>query len=363
MIAKTSLTIDARVAAPARASRAYWVCQAVGWGTYLIVTLLQSREGATIRPGRAFEVAFAAAFGVLLTHLYRRALRARGWPSLDLLALVPRAVAAPVVLAVIFVVPLYVIEHYLLGDRPRSPGLVFLSAVVRWTMVFFIWEAIYLTVDLLRGRARAEGQRRDLAVALSAARLRSLESQLNPHFLFNALNTVRALIPDDPVRAQAAITQMASILRHSLGSARDNLVTLASELDVVEDYLAIESLRLGDRLRVDRSIEPGAAEVRIPAMLLQTLVENAVKHGISELREGGTLAICAKVEGGAMLLTVDNPRPTDGERSRSLEADNGVGLVNATERLRLLFGAEASLEMDLTHPRHATARVRLPVGA
>lgn len=361
MTGQRPLAADAREGAPRRASRAYWICQALGWGAYLVVTVLQTGKGGDIQPGRAFEVLFAAIFGVVLTHLFRRVLRTRGWLSLDLSALVPRALAAPAVLATIFVGPLFVIEHYLLGDRPRSPGAVVGSAVVRWTMIFFIWEAIYLTVDLLRTRVREEARRRELAVALSAAQLRSLESQLNPHFLFNALNTVRALIPDDPVRAQAAITQMASILRHSLGAARDNLVTLASELGVVEDYLAIESLRLGDRLRVDRSIGSDAEEVRIPAMLLQTLVENAVKHGISELREGGTLAICARVEGGAMLLTVDNPRPPDGERRRSLEVDNGVGLVNAKERLRLLFGEDAKLEMDLTEARHATARVRLPV--
>jgi len=191
--------------------------------------------------------------------------------------------------------------------------------------------------------------------------LRSLESQLNPHFLFNALNTVRALIPDDPVRAQAAVTQVASILRHSLGSGRDNLVTFESELGVVEDYLAIEALRLGDRLRIERTLDPEAARARIPAMLFQTLVENAVKHGIAELRDGGTLAFSARIADGAILLTVDNPRPTEAELVRSLETSNGVGLANATERLRLLFGDGARLEMDLSEPRHATARVRIPL--
>jgi LytS/YehU family sensor histidine kinase len=137
-------------------------------------------------------------------------------------------------------------------------------------------------------------------------------------------------------------------------------VPFESEKAVVDDYLAIESLRLGDRLRVEMQIDLATAGARVPPMLLQTLVENAVKHGIAELRDGGTLSIQARIENGAMLLMVDNPTPSPEERTRSMEANNGIGLANATERLRLLFGDEARLEMDLSQPRRATARVRVP---
>jgi two-component sensor histidine kinase len=343
------------------ASRAYWICQALGWGLYVVVATVQNLEPPGLSAAAAGEIGLAAGIGLALTHRLRRFILERGWLSLHLRSLVPRALAAPIVLALAFVVPLWLVERYALGMRPPSPGLVLLFSWVRWTGHFFAWEATYLGVGLLRGWRRAEADRRELASALAAAQLRSLQSQLNPHFLFNALNTVRALIAEDPARAQAAVTQIASILRHALGSGQDDLVTFESEMAVVEDYLAIEALRLGDRLRVERTIEPSAARTRIPAMLLQTLVENAVKHGIAELREGGTLAIDARVDGGAMRLTVENPRPPEEQRLRSLEAGNGIGLTNASERLRLLFGADARLDMDLSTPRRATARVRIPL--
>jgi LytS/YehU family sensor histidine kinase len=312
------------------------------------------------RAGPVAEVTFAAALGVALTHRFRRHVLDRGWLSMELRALMPRAAVAPVLIAALFVAPLAFIERVVLGQREGSLALVAVFALLRWTMVFAVWESIYLGVGLVRERRRSEIHRLEMARALEAARLRALESQLNPHFLFNALNTVRALIAEDPARAQAAVTQVASILRHALGSGREPLVPFESEKAVVDDYLAIESLRLGDRLRVEMQIEPASAGALVPPMLLQTLVENAVKHGIAELRNGGTLSIQARMENGTMLLTVDNPTPSPKERTRSMEAGNGIGLANATERLRLLFGDGARLEIDLSQPRRATARVRVP---
>jgi hypothetical protein len=344
-------------------ARAYWTCQVAGWGFYLVRQLPESHDTAGFRAGMMLEALFAACFGVVLTHGFRRFIAARGWLSLDRWALLPRALVAPVVLAVVFVAPLWFIECFILRERAHAPGLVELFAIGRWTRIFGVWEVLYIaiTLHLESTRELAAAQQVGLTSALQASQLRSLESQLNPHFLFNALNTVRALIPDEPARAQAAVTQMASILRHALGAGRDNLVTFESEMSVVDDYLAIELLRLGDRLRVERVVEPAALRAQIPAMLLQTLVENAVKHGIAELREGGLLAIHARIADGAMVLTVDNPRPPVEESTRSMETNNGIGLANASERLRLLFGGEATLEMDLSRPRRATARVRIPV--
>jgi hypothetical protein len=344
-----------------RPSREYWACQALGWGAYLAIAYFQTHQPPGYFNAGDGDTLFAACLGFALTHGLRYIILERGWLSLELRALVPRAVAAPVVLAIMFQAPLTATERWMLGPRPPSPVLATVVALLRWTSHFAVWEGLYLGMQLGRARHRAETQRRELATALQAAQLRALESQLNPHFLFNALNTVRALIAEDPRRAQDAVTQVASILRHALRSGHDDLVTFESEMAVVEDYLAIEALRLGERLRIERAIAPEAGGARIPAMLLQTLIENAVKHGIAELREGGTLRVCAHVEGTAMLLTVDNPRPSDEERTHSMEASNGIGLANATERLRLLYGDAARLEMDLSRPRHATARVRIPL--
>jgi LytS/YehU family sensor histidine kinase len=128
-------------------------------------------------------------------------------------------------------------------------------------------------------------------------------------------------------------------------------------MEMVNDYLALESLRLADRLEVVREIEPAALNARIPSMLLQTLVENAIKHGIAPLKLGGHLHISARVLDKQLLIEIGNPRPVDDDRA----AVEGVGLRNTSARLRLLFGSAARLDLDLLDPAHATARVRLPI--
>jgi LytS/YehU family sensor histidine kinase len=219
------------------------------------------------------------------------------------------------------------------------------------------WVAIYLAFAMQRHRYAAELRQAQLGEALQAAELRLLKSQLNPHYLFNALNGLRSLIADDPDRAREAVTQLARTLRYTLASGDEDLVSLERELEMVEDYLALESLRLADRLRVEREIEPDARAARIPAMLLQTLVENAIKHGIAPLKQGGTLSIRAQIVERNLLLRVVNPRPTETPTT----ANEGVGLKNSSERLRLLFGSRASLRLDLSQAGQATAAVRLPL--
>ena len=247
--------------------------------------------------------------------------------------------------------PLYGAFYHLL-----PPGQQLRNQLIFTLLIHIAWVAIYLAFATLRHRYRADLQRAQLGEALQAAELRLLKSQLNPHFLFNSLNGLRSLIADEPDRARDAVTQLARMLRYTLASGDEDLVSMERELEMVDDYLALESMRFADRLRVEREIEPAARSVRIPAMLLQTLVENGIKHGIANLRQGGTLRIAARVADKELWLQVVNPRPIDAAPVQG----SGVGLRNASERLRLLFGARASLKVDLDEPGIARAEVRLP---
>jgi len=228
--------------------------------------------------------------------------------------------------------------------------------IVNWAGVFLIWLTIYFTAIAVREYRSAQFKQSELARALQLAELRLLKSQLNPHFLFNALNTVRSLIADNPSRAQSAVTRLANTLRYTLSSRQDELVTLAQELDIVTDYLELESMRFEDRLRIERDVPASAASVSIPVMLLQTLVENAIKHGIAELPSGGLLRISAVLENEMLQVEIENPRPP----APIPAAGEGVGLSNARDRLRLLFGTRATLDLDLSKPSVATARLRVP---
>jgi LytS/YehU family sensor histidine kinase len=304
--------------------------------------------------------------GIALTHLLRATIRRFGWLSLPPAALLMRVAIATLLVSIAAFCITTALSEAVYGNQVTPIAQAFYvklapDAQLRNQYIFMLlvhgaWVAVYLAIVMQRRRYLAELRQAQLGEALRAAELRLLKSQLNPHFLFNALNGLRSLIADEPARARDAVTQLARMLRYTLASGEEDLLTLERELEMVDDYLALESMRLAERLRIERDIDPAARSVRIPSMLLQTLVENAIKHGIAQLKQGGALRISAHLESGELVLLVSNPRPPDNPRT----GEEGVGLRNATERLRLLYGVRASLQLDLSRPAEATARVRLP---
>jgi two-component sensor histidine kinase len=349
----------------------YWIFQLTGWGLY---TLSRFFGGVSIMnlPWVHFglQLLFVDALAFGLSHLLRGYVRRHRWHAVPIRRLVWRILVASLVCGI----PLGILTQFtdlaLLQDpneflEGMSSALRFQLAlpvaialeIANWSVVFLIWLMIYFTAIAVREHRSAQLKQSELTRALQLAELRLLKSQLNPHFLFNALNTVRSLIADNPERAQNAVTRLAKTLRYTLTSPQDELVTLSRELDIVADYLELESMRFEDRLRIEIDVSGDAARVQIPVMLLQTLVENAIKHGIAELPAGGLLRVSATVQNGVLSVDVENPRPP----APVPTAQEGVGLQNARDRLRLLFGARASLELDLSNPSVTTARLRIPV--
>jgi hypothetical protein len=355
---------------------AYWLCQILGWGfnassqTYSAVANELGAPTAQI----AIEVASLNALALVFTHLLRGYMKRHGWQTLGVAAMLPRAFGA----ALLFGLPIALVMRFMsvallwTGNTPEDQqaieqiggdvGLWLVSAdplllgTLNWSAAIVLWQIMYFTITSLRDRRLAELRQSELARALKVAELRLLKSQLNPHFLFNSLNSVRALIADDPTGAQKAVTQLARTLRYTLTAGQEEVVSLERELEIVADYLELESLRLGERLRIERTISVEARLALIPVMLLQTVVENSIKHGIAELPQGGLLRISAEMREQALAIEVENPRPDAPSRSPS----HGVGLRNAAERLRLLFGTAAALDLDLSRADFALARIRIP---
>ena len=360
---------------PPGSRRAYWACQVAGWGGY---GALQAYLAAMafdqpwVRVFAEAAVLYGCAF--VLSHLLHGYIRRARWDALRTRRLVPRVLLVALLPALplgVALTPLALSEVH----TPVEPPAVHLQVgvivptttpleetavhVTNWYALFVLWQVLYFLVLGARRRRLAELRQSELTRTLQGAELRLLKAQLNPHFLFNSLNSVRALIADDPPRAQDAVTRLARALRYTLGSAQDEFVTLEEELAMVDDYLSLEGLRLGERLTVARDVTPAARTARIPVMLLQGVVENAIKHGIAELPAGGEVRIAAELRDGALALQVDNPRPA----APAAVAGSGIGLRNAQERLRLLFGEAARLDLDLTRPQHARVRVVIPAAA
>jgi hypothetical protein len=203
---------------------------------------------------------------------------------------------------------------------------------------------------------RAATAEAEAANAVSAA----LRLQLNPHFLFNTLNSIAGLVTLDRKReAEDMIERLADFLRASLNSNPIEDVTLAHELDTIDAYLHIESARFGDRLEIEIDLAPGTENAKVPNFILQPLVENAIKHGVSALQGTALLFIAAKREGDSLVLTVVNSSPeSNGESSRPVSG-TGVGLENSRQRLANRYGARASLETGPVGDRYR-ATISMP---
>ncbi len=205
----------------------------------------------------------------------------------------------------------------------------------------------------LHGREQAEAATHARSEA-TEAQLAALQAQIHPHYLFNALNTVAALVRSDPRAAEATVENVAQVLRKTLDRSRRTLAPLAEEIDYLEAYLAVERQRWGDRLKVSFKIATAALSVPIPPLTLQPLVENALKHGLGQRIEGGTLEIVAGFADGKLVLSV-----ADDGAGLGLRTAEGTGLSNLRQRLATLYGPGATLALE-PRERGAKAVVTLP---
>jgi hypothetical protein len=203
-----------------------------------------------------------------------------------------------------------------------------------------VYSTLRERLDETTLQLRTKELERERALKLATeAQLASLESRIHPHFLFNTLNSISSLIPEDPARAERLVEQMAALLRFSLDATQSGLVPLASELKIVADYLDIERARFGDRLRYQIDVPADLNESRIPPLSLQTLVENSVKHAIAPDRAGGEIRITCAREDGLCRVAVSDSGPAFQLES----APSGHGLDNLKDRLSALFGDRAAL--------------------
>jgi len=204
-------------------------------------------------------------------------------------------------------------------------------------VLFTLWSILYLALTSIIERIKLRQQLKDHELA-------SLMNQINPHFLFNSLNTIRGMIYEDKDKSAELVTKLSTLFRYNLSTDTKAYTSLGAELAVCHHYLAIEEIRLGDRLKVNFTISPESETAKIPTMGLLTLIENAIKHGIAHLQNGGTVTLNSRIENHTLLIDVSNPFREDLVRSGSQ-----VGLKNLQQRIGLIFGNKGEFSKTSEH--------------
>ncbi len=229
-----------------------------------------------------------------------------------------------------------------------------------WDIIFTfiliaLWLLLYMIWHYLERNRKDEVDRLNLEKTVKELELKTIKSHINPHFIFNSLNSIRALVDENPKRARTAITELSNILRSSLQVEKMETVPLHKELDIVKDYLALEQMRFEERLKVEMDIDEDTLEQRVPPMMLQTLVENAIKHGISKRINGGTIRIISRFTDKDFELIVQN--------SGNLEnkTDEGFGFKSTRDRLKFLCNGHAYFKVEEIAGTKVQSKIVMPV--
>jgi signal transduction histidine kinase len=348
-----------------RGSRPYWLAQFIGWTGVALLVLVPLPFRANANWLDAAAILIFCVTGIAFSHLLRASIidllvHVRTVPSLVLRA-TPRVFGFAFLhgcVQLLFVRAMEVHSVSFLSSRPGIDSFAFtvLDLMSFSFGLFVIWASLYFLIRIYQNAHRIQLERLRVTASIHEAALGALKAQLNPHLLFNCLNTIRALIPREASLPRDAITHLSELLRSSLSFNELELIPLREELATVENYLALERLRFEDRLRFTRQIDDAALTWPVPPFTLQTLVENAVKYGVATRENGGNIHLSIRVTSGLLEILVIN----DGQLSTGTPSSTGLGIRNLANRIALLHGPGANIHLRRASADRVEASILLP---
>ena len=338
----------------------YWLYQAVGWGLFLLINIFFSVSFGRFNSLFVGRLLIFVTLGFTLTNVMRTVIKKVGLLQRPL----NQQVIGFVLITLIFASVIGAMESYLIDiftlrsadDEVETSSYILINNIYTSFIYLFIWNFIYFIDHYINAARKQKLDTLKLQALVKELELKTIKSHINPHFIFNALNSIRALIDENPSRAREAITELSNILRSSMQAENVETVPLTRELDIVKDYLALEHIRFEDRLKVEYDIDEDTLNQPVPYMMLQTLVENAIKHGISKNVDGGTVKIISDFKGDHHELIIRNTGRLNGGMNKE-----GFGLQSTSNRLGLLFGENADFEIHNVSGNIVEARVRIPI--
>lgn len=324
--------------------RLYWTLQITGWLSYVLLQIVfynfSNEIGIPLRRILFFTVEGVICLGV--THLFRHYVNHWNWLSLSVPKMMTRVLPTVSVLGIaiyFFRVPFSILFNIVTVQRVAFDPRQIIIGSSFYIIILFVWSLFYFTYHYI---ARYNKSLKYEA-SMIEIELNNLKNQLNPHFIFNALNSIRALVDENPDKSKQAINHLSNILRNSLTFDKRGLTKFDDELKIVKDYLSLESIRFEERLKTELDIHSESSRFLVPPFMIQTLVENGIKHGISKLTKGGTIHVKTLVDKNRLKIQIRNSgHLLNGARKGKF---GGTGIKNTTQRLKLLYGDEASFRI------------------
>lgn len=334
-------------------NKIYWICQIGGWFTYGLLNLFVfALADEPVTPKRILGYFLLTVIYIMVTHGYRYFIIRWGWLKIISLRLIPKVIGTIIFLSIVTSI-IIIFQTRLLENVSQDIPQAFLVEFVIILILYLLWSLIYFMYhyfEKYRSSLKYEA-------AINEIQLKQLKSQLNPHFIFNGLNSIRGLIDENPKKAKQAINQLSNLLRNSLGMDEKRLIHFQEELNTVKDYLDLENVRYEERLKTSFNVHPDSNKFEVPPLMIQTLIENGIKHGIATLKEGGTLELSTDVTRSHLIIRIRNSG-----QYRNGQANNagGYGLTNTKKRLKLLYGDKASFKIFNESDQFVMTEVTIP---
>ena len=338
--------------------RLFWILNISGWTGYTLAAWLGAL--AHEKPESYFAVIVVTAITGLIITVPMRWMYRRLWSR------------SPFALAIGLLLTSYAIafgwrwlQNYLYYDWVKSSWqpehvMDYVSGVMGSFYILLCWSGLYIGIKYYQKLQDQTEQTLKATSAAHQAQLKMLRYQLNPHFLFNTLNAISTLILDGANEtANQAVSRLSDFLRYTLDNDPMSHVTLGSELGAIGLYLEIEKVRFGDRLVIEKKIEDKAKIALVPSLILQPLIENAIKYAITPGEDGGTLKISARVQHGTLVLQLSDTGPGLGNGNNG-QKSSGVGLKNTRERLQQLYGEGQAFTLAPNEPHGLTITINIP---
>ena len=340
----------------------YWAYQMLGWGLFIFINVFFAYTFDKFNFNFIARLMIFVSLGFGISHLMRYAII----QSNVLLRPLQQQLVGFIFITLIFSFTVGCLESLLTDlfdirsrqEKTYTETKIIISNTFSSFVYLFMWNCIYFIYHYIQKSRKQQLDTLKLEALVKELELKTIKAHINPHFIFNALNSIRALIDENPERARTAVTELSNILRSSMQAEKQETVPFKRELNIVQDYLALEHIRFENRLNVEYQIDEETLDQPVPPMMLQTLVENAIKHGISKQVNGGVIRIISDFRDNYHELLIQNTGRLNGSFNQE-----GFGLSSTQNRLHLMFGENATFEIRETGGNTVEAKVLIPVVA